>query len=186
MNREKTTMKKIALSFALVEPDAGDAVRQARVDHRHLRRGENGGGVRRRLHHERRSRDDRTRSAARLEGRSRPVQRRVARRPRRRRRARRRTPTSAFTKSAASPRRRARRMFVDARATPAQRKALVAMVKSLSGNRHRQRRPGDGRADPVRRQRPRHPRLDRRAEAGRWKSISTTTRAAATSSGSGR
>ena len=27
-------------------------------------------------------------------------------------------------------------------------------------NRHRQRRPGDGRADPVRRRRPRHPRLD--------------------------
>ena len=71
-----------------VEPDAGDALREAGVDYRHLRRGENGRGVRRRLRHERRSRDDRTRGAAGLEGRSRPGERRLPRRPRRRRRAR--------------------------------------------------------------------------------------------------
>ena len=48
------------------------------------------GGLRRRLRHQRRGGDGRPRGAARVEGRQRPVQRRVARRPGRRRRGRRR------------------------------------------------------------------------------------------------
>ena len=155
-------MKKIALSVALSSLTLATLCRQAGVGHGHLRRSANGGGVRRRLRHERRSRDDRTRGAARVEGRSRPAERR-----------RRSTASPSSRRSSAdtnlgiheiggesTPARAA--LFVDARATPAQRKALVAMVKSLAGNRHRQRRPGDGRADRVRRRRPRHPRLDRR------------------------
>ena len=61
------TMKKIALSFALCAPDPRDAWRQTSFRDRHLRGGENRRSVRWRLHHERRSGDDRPRGAARLE-----------------------------------------------------------------------------------------------------------------------
>ena len=96
-----------------------------------LRRGAHGGSLRRRLHHERRSGDDGPRGAARVEGRSRQLQRRALdglssspRSPA--------TPTWASARSAATRRTTRAALFVDERATPAQREALVAMARQLS------------------------------------------------------
>ena len=122
-----------------VERDWRRLSARPRVDHGHLRRSADGGGLRRRLHHERRGGDDRTRGAARVEGRSRQLNGVAARRPRGRRRGRRRhQPRHPRDRRRATPARAA--LFVDARATPAQRKALVAMVKRWLGRPDRQRR----------------------------------------------
>ena len=134
-NRRRQRMKKIALVGRAVGPDAGDACPPSRpsitgtyVEARTaevfagacIMNGEGG--------------DDRTRGAARLEGRSRAAS--TA------------SPLDGLAVVAAvagdtnlgiheiggesTPARAA--LFVDARATPAQRKALVAMVKSLAGS----------------------------------------------------